>query len=271
MVLVPIGSGTTTSASDTEQDTQGAVGDAWKAALEKAQSERSSSSVNSATTAGAPDIIVPPPDLGPQAPPDFGPFGPIITGPFGPIITGPIPQPFEPPSPDPTPHGGSVEPPSPDPTPQPFEPPSFTEPTPQPFKPIFTQPTQPGSVNYAKEKPEAGETGQTGKRGKAGKTKGKKKGPTLTPKDQEQDRAIRQRVLRQAKQQAQQARGEGKSGRSGTNATWRKNAGNDLIHIANDPREQLSPAQRDQLKTWGNQLVRGVGTNQHQGQRGGGQ
>ncbi len=62
MVLVPIGSGTTTSASDAKQDSRSAVSDAWKGAFDKAQSERSSSLVNPTTIA---DIILPPEDLKP--------------------------------------------------------------------------------------------------------------------------------------------------------------------------------------------------------------
>jgi hypothetical protein len=111
MVLVPIASGTTTIASDTKQDSQSAVIDAWKGALEKAQSERSGSSVNPTTTAGTPgpDVILPTPALGPQltvpAPPDLGPLinvpappgqGPLINVPaprdFGPLINVPAPQ-----------------------------------------------------------------------------------------------------------------------------------------------------------------------------------
>jgi hypothetical protein len=102
-LVPPIGSGTTTSASDTEQASQSAVGDAWKGALAKAQSEGSNSSVNPTTIAGAPgvDVILPPPDLGPRAPPVFGPpalpvFGPQITEPappdFGPLINVPAPR-----------------------------------------------------------------------------------------------------------------------------------------------------------------------------------
>jgi hypothetical protein len=121
MVLVPIGSGTTTSASDTKQES--AVSNAWKGTFEKAQSERSGSSVNPTTIAGAPgiDVFLPPPDLGPQAPPVFGPFGPITTGPaspvFGPFGGGPHGGSVEPPT-EPTgpfgggPFGGSVEPPT---------------------------------------------------------------------------------------------------------------------------------------------------------------
>jgi hypothetical protein len=115
MVLVPVGSGTAISASDTQHDTQSAIGDAWKGAFDKAQSERSGSSVNPTTIAGTPsaDVILPTPGLGPQltvpAPPDLGPlinvpaprdFGPLINVPAppaqGPLINVPAPRDFGP-------------------------------------------------------------------------------------------------------------------------------------------------------------------------------
>jgi hypothetical protein len=179
MVLVPIGSGTTTSASDAKHDSQSAVGEAWKAALEKAQSERSSSSLNPTTIAGAPggDVILPPPGLGPYAPPDFGPiiFGPDVRQPplpeYGPDVRQPPspeygPDVRQPPSPE---YGPDVrQPPSPEYGPDVRQPPGT-------FGPPGTEPTPPSTeptplwVNYVKGKAESGETGQTGETGKAGK------------------------------------------------------------------------------------------------------
>jgi hypothetical protein len=256
MVLVPIGSGTTTSASDTEQDSQSAVIDAWKAALEKAQSERSSSSLNPTTIAGAPggDVILPPPGLGPYAPPDFGPiiFGPDVRQPpypeYGPDIR-------QPPYPE---YGPDVRQP-----PGTFGPPG-TEPTPP-----STEPT-PLWVNYAKGKPESGETGQTGETGKAGKrgkagktgkaikTKGKNKGQKPTPEEIKQCADIRSKVLRQAQQAQRKAPGQGKSGRSGSGGQADIKAGNTLIQIANNPQEygyQLNSGERALLKNMGGRLI----------------
>jgi Contact-dependent growth inhibition CdiA C-terminal domain len=122
MVLVPIGSGTTTSASDAKQDSRSAVSDAWKGAFDKAQSERSSSLVNPTTIA---DIILPPEDLKPPPTEPMGPFGTGPGGwsvepptePMGPFGTGPGGWSVEPPT-EPTgpfgtgPGGWSVEPPT---------------------------------------------------------------------------------------------------------------------------------------------------------------
>jgi hypothetical protein len=238
MVLVPIGSGTTTSASDTEQDSQSAVIDAWKGALEKAQSEPSSSSLNPTTIAGAPggDVILPPPGLGPYAPPDFGP---II---FGPDVR-------QPPSPE---YGPDVRQP-----PGTFGLPG-TEPTPPSTEP------PPLWVNYARGKPESGETGQTGETGKAGKkgkaikTKGKNKGQKPTPEEIKKCADIRSKVLRQAQQAQREAPGQGTSGRSGSGGQADIKAGNTLIQIANNPQEygyQLNPAERALLKNMGGRLI----------------
>jgi hypothetical protein len=280
MVLVPIGSGTTTSASDAKHDSQSAVGEAWKAALEKAQSERSSSSLNPTTIAGAPggDVILPPPGLGPYAPPDFGPiiFGPDVRQPplpeYGPDVRQPPspeygPDVRQPPSPE---YGPDVrQPPSPEYGPDVRQPPGT-------FGPPGTEPTPPSTeptplwVNYAKGKPESGEAGQTGETGKAGKrgkagktgkaikTKGKNKGQKPTPEEIKKCADIRSKVLRQAQQAQREAPGQGTSGRSGSGGQTDIKAGNTLIQIANNPQKygyQLNPAERALLKNMGGRLI----------------
>jgi hypothetical protein len=200
MVLVPVGSSTTTSASDTQQDTQSAIGDAWKGAFDKAQSERSSSSANPTTIAGTfgGDAILPPPGLWPQAPPVvFGPFGPTF-GPdvrqpeppqFGPDVRQPEPPQFGPDlrQPEPPQFGPDVrQPPSPQFGPDVKDPPGTFEPPGTDPTPPSTEPT-PLWVNYAKG------TGKKPKQGKVEVTPLEKKPGRLegAPEPENGNRAIK--------------------------------------------------------------------------------